>query len=269
MTFVRELSQNPVFLREAGFAFTRRVLGFSPGLVKMVAVLGLLVFLAGVGIQQSSAWRTSLFAMAIFALVLLPILAVVVMISSPRGIRMRGGIASTALLMLSPITARSVAIGMLLGQGFAVIIAGACYWVLGAILLFASDPNSSFLVESELRVSVVLLFGGPLLVQFFVDGFKAGLRAQGFAFYAFVEYLKSLGTYSIYLVIASTLITKIFEDRDSAFYQLSESQGVFIVGGGALFFSLLRSYFCWRDFERTSSALASACEAYWEGGDAS
>jgi hypothetical protein len=101
MNLFRELRQNPVFLREAGFEFTPRVLGVSSGLAKVALVAGLMIFLVLFTASQAGRFQNVYFAMAMCATLLSPILALIVMISAPRGIRMRGGVSSIANLMVS------------------------------------------------------------------------------------------------------------------------------------------------------------------------
>jgi hypothetical protein len=267
MNLFRELRQNPVFLREAGFEFTPRVLGVSSGLAKVALVAGLMIFLVLFTASQAGRFQNVYFAMAMCATLLSPILALIVMISAPRGIRMRGGVSSIANLMVSPLSPKIVAQGMLLGQGFPVIIGGVCYSIFGAALLAMTNPSRSEHPEWNLIFGVILMFAGPLFVDLFVEGFKAGMRREGFAAFAVMRYLVTIALYAVFPAVTQFASVKMdfgyrrgVETANMLFYSLTSL---------ALLFALLRAYYCWRDLLATTDELATACEAYWERGDAS
>jgi len=267
MNAIRDLRQNPVFLREAGFAFTGRFMGVSPGLAKVSLILGLFAFLVIFASRQSGRFEVVYLVMAIGAVLVLPILALIVMLSAPRGIRMRGGISSIANLMTSPLTPRDVALGMLLGQGFPAMVGGFGFFCLGTGLLAMTNPVESQDPEVNLLIGVILLFAGPMLVDLFVDGFKAGLKREGFAISAVMSNLLTIASYTIYPLATHYVSEKAYlgyrrgiESAEEIFYPAAVL---------AFLFALLRIVYCTRNLLNTSRELARACEEYWERGDAS
>ena len=180
---------------------------------------------------------------------------------------MRGGISGIADLLVSPLSPKEVALGMLFGQGFPVVIGGLGYFGLGVMLLAITEPVSSRDPEKYLLVGVILMFAGPLLIELFVEGFKAGMRREGFALSAVTSYLITIATYCVFPLAAR------FASEHARFgYRQgieSEREIFFSITTLAFLFALLRAYYCWRNLLKTTDELAKACEAYWESGDAS